>query len=266
MAEYTPSVRYALCDVRKAQMYWHGFLKFTAVFFLMLVLLLTLGCRVANDSEFDSHSRVLSVTGHGQVSVAPDVAVVDFGVSVLEKSVLEAQSTATSLMRAVMGSLSVNGIDDDDIVTTDFSITPEFGFSRDGERDFLGFRVVNRVSVKVRQIDNVGRIIDDGVNQAGDNVIINGIYFTVDAPEKLFDRARELAVIDGQQIATRLAHSSGIELGELLEIQETRNNGSQPGRFMERTFSGETTNTDVPPISSGQITRSVLVDLHYSIR
>ena len=78
------------------------------------------------------------------------------------------------------------------LATTFFSIQPEYTFDQvtetlaNGERitrrerRLVGYRVTNTLSVTIRDLDNVGTIIDATVDAGGDATRLNSISFTVD--------------------------------------------------------------------------------------
>ena len=118
--------------------------------------------------------RAISVSGHGEVLIQPDVAVLQVGVSVLDESVAAARERAATAMDKVLASVKGNGVADDDIQTTSFSIQPEYDYS-DNTAKLRGFRVFNSVSIKIRKLDSASKVIDDAVAAGGDDAVVNGI-------------------------------------------------------------------------------------------
>lgn len=163
----------------------------------------------------------ISVTGNGSVTVTPDIAVLNLGVEVTAKTVAEARSQAAEAMAAVQQTLVDNGIAEADIKTTSFSIQPQYNFRSNETPEVTGYTVSNRLSVKVRAIDDVSEVLDDAAEAGGDAVRINGISFTVDEPEQFQDEARRLAMEDARERAEQLASLAGVTLGRARTISES---------------------------------------------
>lgn len=166
-----------------------------------------------------AQAQGISVTGTGEASAAPDLALLTVGVSVLRDSVREAREEAAEAMNAVIDSIKDNGVADEDIQTRRFSIQPDFDFD-DGRRELRGFRVTNIVSAKLRDLDRVGDIIDDAAEAGEDAVEIQGLNFTIDDPDELQAQARDDAVADARAKAERLAELAGVKLGDPISISE----------------------------------------------
>jgi uncharacterized protein YggE len=163
----------------------------------------------------------ISVTGNGGVTVTPDIAVLSVGVEVTAETVAIARSQAAEAMAQLQQTLTDNGILDADITTTSFSIQPQYDYRSDDTPTIIGYMVSNRLSVKVRAIDDVSKVLDDAAEAGGDAVRINGISFTVDEPEQFQDEARKLAMEDARERAEQLAMLAGVTLGKARTISES---------------------------------------------
>ena len=132
-------------------------------------------------------------------------------------------------MTAIVAFLTTNGVAERDIRTQSFNISPQYTFqeridstgSRTNERVLTGYQVTNTVSVKVRELDQTGAILDGVVKAGGDLVRVNGSSFSVDDPAPLKVQARELAVQQALEKAQELATLTGVSLGRLIFISET---------------------------------------------
>jgi uncharacterized protein YggE len=160
------------------------------------------------------------VTGEGKVTVTPDVAIVNLGAEAQAKTVELARKQAEEAMTAVMAELDSFGVADEDIQTQQFSIYPVRRWFEDREV-LLGYRVVNMVNVKIREIDSAGSIIDAVAAAGGDYIRINSINFTVDDPTEYHEEVRELAMEDAESKAEQLADLSGVSLGRPTYINES---------------------------------------------
>lgn len=183
------------------------------------------------------------VTGNGKASGAPDIAVVSMGVESVEETAAAARANAARAMQSVMNALTRAGIADADIQTRYFNISPRYQSveiercdddngeeGQEGtdektcykiwENRLIGYSVSNQASVKIRNLNNVGTIIDQVTEAAGDLVRINNIGFQIEDPQPLEDAARANAVADMKRKAAMLAELSGVKLGRLVYLNE----------------------------------------------
>ncbi len=203
------------------------------------------------------------VTGEGSVSVVPDIAILTVGVEARADTVEEALEEASEAMNAIMEALLDNGVAEEDIQTRWFSIYPVTRWIN-GHEVLLGYRVSNTATVTIRDMDNVGLIIDEVAEAGGDLTRINGISFTVDDPDSYYDQAREEAILDAIAKAQQMASLTGVELGDPIYITELNYYTPYPYYWdygyalnMEAGYS--------TPISPGQTDISVMVQIVFSI-
>jgi len=161
------------------------------------------------------------VTGQGEVSAVPDIAVISLGIESEDDSVATARDRAAAAMNDVMDTLSSNGIADKDIQTQYFNIQQVRTWDRETEREVVtGYRVTNTVTVTVRDMEKVGTIIDAVTDAGGDLTRINGINFSIDDPEEYYDEARKEAMADARKKAEELAKLANVGLGAATYISE----------------------------------------------
>ena len=154
------------------------------------------------------------VSGSGDVTVVPDIAVLNLGVYVQMDTLEAAQAQAAESMAAIMAALESSNIDEKDIQTSNYGISPMWNWDKDGNRYLYGYYVSNAVTVKVRNTDNTGSIIDAVVDAGGEYTVINGISFTVDNTEAYYTEARAKAIANAIAKATQIAELTGVTLGE----------------------------------------------------
>lgn len=183
------------------------------------------------------------VSGNGKASGAPDIAVISLGVESVEDTAAIARARAAAAMNRVTQVLTDAGIASSDIQTRYFSINPRYQgveiercdeAEPEGEQEgstekscytvwesrLIGYEVSNQASVKIRNLSNVGTIIDQVTEAAGDLVRINGINFNIENPQPLQDEARTNAVADMKRKAEMLAELAGVKLGRLVYLNE----------------------------------------------
>ena len=178
----------------------------------------------------------ISVTGEATVSVAPDQAQIDGGVTSDAKTAREASEANNAAMGKVLLALKGAGIEEKDYQTSRLSLQPQYAPNRTGSSPITGYRASNRVTIRVRDVTKVANVIDVLVGAGAND--IGGINFTVSQASKLLDEAREKAVADARRKAEIYAKAAGVTLGEPLSISEEgapaptvpRQDGSADGR------------------------------------
>ena len=112
--------------------------------------------------------RSISLSGHGEVRMAPDLAVVTVGVMSSAATAREAPDANTKAMQGVMASLTAAGIEARDIQTSNFSVNPRYDYGQNNAQPpkVIGYDVSNNVSVTVRKLDSLGAVLDQVVSSA----------------------------------------------------------------------------------------------------
>jgi len=163
----------------------------------------------------------ISVTGVGKLSVAADMAILNIGVQSQGQTATAAQQLAAKAMDDVMAALKANGIAEKDITTTNYSVYADYNYSYGYyEAKIVGYTASNNITIKVRDIKNVGNIVDVVVAAGGNDVRVNNVSFTIDNPAAYDVVARELAMADALVRAQQLADLGGVKLGKPSYITE----------------------------------------------
>ena len=215
------------------------------------------------------------VTGQGKIAVEPDLVLLSIGVDSTGSTVNEANGKASAAMNAIVKALKDAGIEDKDIQTTSFNIFPQYEYReelvsgiRRGKQVLVGYRVNNTASIKIRDLDSVGEIIDDVVTAGGDSTRVNNIRFTVEDPKPMMTQLREQAVADAMTKAQHFADLTGVGLGRLIFVSEggstspiIRNFGNQRMAFAESAMGAP-----APSISGGELDLSLNVQAVFAIQ
>jgi uncharacterized protein len=191
----------------------------------------------------------ISVSGMGEVTGTPDTVEVGLGVSVLGETVDEAATTAAEKARALIESLTTNGVAEEDITTTDYSIYPEYDYSGNEQR-LIGYRVSNTVKAKIRDLDSTGAVLDAATVAGGDDVVVNGLSFSIEDNDELVAAAREAAWNDAMTKANQLAELSEQTLGEATTITETVSMPPIPIPYAEEAAVDRAVETPIEPGTS----------------
>ena len=225
------------------------------------------GVALAANSGGNSQNTGIWVTGEGKVMVVPDLMLITLGIESQEPTVAEAQSKAAQAMDAIISVLLGQGIAEKDIQTQYFNISRVTRWVPDEDREeVIGYRVTNTVTVKVRQLDNAGVIIDAVAAAAGDLTRINGISFTVENPTPYYNQAREKAMQDAIAKATQVAGLAGVALDKVTYINVGSSYSPVPIRALD-SYSKEAAGAMLTtPISAGELEIQTTVTIAFGIK
>lgn len=207
-------------------------------------------------------SRTMTVTATGDAAGAPDMAVFTIGVETEGPSAAVALRTNSANMRATIDKLQELGIEERDIQTSNLMVNPRYDYDNAQNRPrLIGFVATNTVTAQLRNLDNVGAVLDETI-QAGANKI-NSLTFTFSEPQPLFDEARKSAVAKAKAQAELLSESAGVRLGPILTIQDGFVSSPMPRTPMARM---EAAFDQSVPVASGESMVTASVTIVYEIQ
>jgi uncharacterized protein YggE len=203
----------------------------------------------------------ISVTGEATVSVAPDLAQIDGGVTSEAKTAREASDANNAAMGKVLLALKGAGIEEKDFQTSRLSLQPQIAPSRSGPpgpSTIVGYRASNRVTVRLRDVTKVASVIDTMVGAGAND--IGGINFMVSQASKHLDDARDQAVADARRKAEIYAKAAGVTLGAPISISE----GGAPAPITFRRMA--TGMAAATPVAAGEETLHITVGVAWAIK
>ena len=217
----------------------------------------------------------ISVSGHGEVMEAPDLATITFSVVSDAATVAAAQAAATTKQNAVTAYLTSQGIADADIQTSGYSVYPQYEYQNavcpqpaiyngssgassqavvycpPGKQTLTGYEASQTTTVKIRDLTKAGNILAGVGNQGASN--ISGLNFTFDNPDQPQNDARAKAIADAQQKAQTLAKQLGVNLVRVVSFNE--NGGGGPVPMVYSMAAGTSANkAAAPEVNPGQNT------------
>lgn len=209
-------------------------LKMVNVFVIMLTIFLIAATLYAfklyRNVDFDTPiSNTITVNGEGEVFAVPDVATFSFGAMSSAKTVTEAQKTVTDKISKALALVKGAGVEDKDIKTTDYNVSPRYEYINfpctnvclPSKQNLVGYDVSQTISVKVRKVENAGKILE---SLGGTEVTnISSLQFTIDDQNKLEADARAKAITDAKAKAKVLASDLGVRLVRIVNFSESGN-------------------------------------------
>jgi len=213
--------------------------------------------------EAANATGTISVTGVGEVTVTPDTANIQIGVQVFSEELSDAQRQSNEQITAIIETIKEAGIEEKDIQTSNFSVSIRQQYDNQGiATAVLGYDIYNTLSVTVRDLNDLGSILDQVV-AAGANQIYGIYFYTTDLTEATA-QARANAVKDAEARAQQLAEAAGVEVGSIVNISE----GFSAAPYM--TDYGKGAGADMAagsavPIQTGSQTVQISVSVTYQI-
>jgi uncharacterized protein len=114
------------------------------------------------------------------------------------------------------------------------------------------------VQVVVRNLDKLGDVLDRLVSLGANEMA--GLSFDVSQAEKLKDEAREEAVANAQRRAKLYAEAAGVQLGEVINIDEGGDNSPRP------IFAARALKAEAVPIERGSETLEATVTVTWALK
>jgi len=211
------------------------------------------------------NANQITVSGEGKVYAKPDVALVSFGVTTQGLTVAEVTKSNTDKMNAVIAAVKALKVDEKDIQTTNYSLTPLYNWTEKTGNIFQGYTLEQDVQVKIRDFTKIGDILS-GATTAGANVV-GGLQFTIDNPEQFKEQARAAAIAKAKANAQNLAKESGVDLGKLINVYENSSPYPVVYNSMAKDVAvGGGVSAPVPTVQPGQQEIDVTINLTYQVK
>lgn len=176
--------------------------------------------------------NTIQVIGEGEITVAPDVAYVNFGIQTQGKTAEEAQAANAEQFKKLETLLfDTYKLAKADVKTSGFHVYPEYSYPENGSPTINGYSASHTVTVTYRKVDEIGALIDDA-SKAGVNHV-NNVQFGTEKQDEYELQAIEKALDRAKVKAEAIAKHSGKQLAGVLTISE--NAGvAQPVVYAER--------------------------------
>lgn len=217
-------------------------------------------------NEATKEENLITVNGSGTVKVKPDIGYVNLGVENFEEDAQLSQNKTTETMNRVINEIKKAGIDEDDIKTIAYNIykTQKYETSPSGldkERRREGFESRHIVEVTVRNIDEIGEIIDIASRAGANN--INNIRFGIVDEEKHYNEALKIAMNSASNKAKAIASTFGGSISKPYSIDES--SYSSPIMYREVEKFAAMDQASAPMVETGEldITARVMVKYKY---
>ncbi|MFQ5665067.1 MAG: SIMPL domain-containing protein [Candidatus Binatia bacterium] len=222
---------------------------------------------VATGNPTAASRRTISVTGHGEVTAAPDIAVLTVTVETTAPRAADAvrdnASRSVKVVRALKGLVG----DQDTITTTRYSLEPRYEPAKRGGQTpphIIGYVARNAVEVRSRKIEAVGAFID-AATTAGANRV-SGLQFTLSNRNKPLRAALKQAGAEARAQAESVAHALGVTLGSVTSATTSTGPIVQPRYFQGRGMAAAMKARPPTQVEPGTISVSATLQVTYEIQ
>ncbi len=230
--------------------------------YLILVILGALFLSACEDETIilpSDQQKHIYVSGTATITAPPDIATVQIGVQTFNEDVEEAVAENNTKAEDIIAAIRQQGVAEKDIQTSRFNIYPQRDYQNNRPDKIIGFQVDNVVSATVRDLDDIGKVLQAAIDAGANN--INGLNFSVDDPTSIRDEARAEAIKDARRRADIMAEAAGVEVGNVISITET----SYPGPIIARESYDKAAFAGAVPIQPGELELTIQVQVVFAI-
>lgn len=220
-------------------------------------------------------TNLISITGSGEAFAKPDVAEISFSVTAESATVADTQDKAAKVENEVTAFLKKEGVEEKDVKTSNYSLSPRYEYRATvctptycppgDTRVLIGYEVRESIVVKVRKIDEAGKIL---AGLGGFGVTdISGVNLTVDDPEKAQNEARREAIKEVREKAKELAQDLDVRLKRIVSFSEDNGGAITPLYGLEKMGIGGAADVSVraPSLPVGENAFRSNVTITYEI-
>jgi uncharacterized protein YggE len=203
----------------------------------------------------EPNSRI-SVSASGQVTTAPDKAVVTVEIEASAPNASTARTRVAENVSSVREALVASGLEESQITTADFDIYRHVERPRRGEDDEeqVVTRARHELRIELDSVDAAGEVIDTAVENGATNV--HDVSFTIsrDTREELKQEALEDAMASARAKADTLAGQANLTIANVDVVTTGLAHDSGGRTAYEATpapADGARTNVEAGPVTVG---------------
>jgi uncharacterized protein YggE len=171
-------------------------------------------------AEKGSADQTITTIGTGKAPSHPDTAEIRMEVCTKAASAAAARTDNKTVIEALLRRLQDLGVARRDVQVNRLAVVPQLlqNISDVQEREVVGYKLTSEVRVKVRVLDRLDKVVDDLTAQGPG--LVRDVRLVVDDPKGPWDQASRKAMADARRKAEQLAREAGVELGEVLHVEQ----------------------------------------------
>jgi uncharacterized protein YggE len=229
---------------------------------LPLLVAAAVAAPAAAEVQVAATGPIVELTVNESVEAEPDIVTVSAGVTTQARTAVEAMRTNATAMKAVVDRIKALGIAERDIQTTGINLGAMYDYNQQTQRQvFRGYQAGNRVSVKLRDIQRTGDVLDALV--AAGATDLGGPDWSIDDDTAARAQARRQAMETARAQALDYARGAGYSDIRLLEVSEQI--APQRPMPMMRMAQAEAADAASTPVQPGMVEAGVTVRVTYEM-
>lgn len=205
---------------------------------------------------------LLQINADGSSEARPDLATINLGVTTEGQTAQAALQENARRMTALTQALRRAGVAERDIQTSNVSVHPQQQYREGQEPLITGYQANNTVNARVRNVNNLGRVIDAAVAAGGNT--IHGVSFSHAEPEAQLDAARRDAIAEARRRADLYANALNMRVVRIVAVSE--GGGYSPPIPMSMMAARNMAQDASTPISPGEIETRASVSVTFELQ
>ena len=176
---------------------------------------------VSSNTSTNGDVHTITVSGSGTASLKATLFSTYVGVETQANTTIDAINQNAERMSSVVAALRAFGLTDDEMQTSQFSVSAVYKREHPWDvGELIGFRVVNDITITSNKTDQIGKIIDTAVTAGANRV--GGITFTLpeEKIQELKVEAMQNAAEDAKLRATTYTTTLGTSILGVVSISE----------------------------------------------
>ncbi|MEE4199551.1 SIMPL domain-containing protein [Erythrobacter sp.] len=219
---------------------------------------------LAQQAEIEAEGPVIALTIFEEVTAEPDLVTIGAGVSTEAPTAVEAMRENARQMTRVIDRIKSLGVAEKDIQTSGINLNAQYDYQRNERPVFRGYQVSNRVSVKLRELDETGEVLDALVVAGATD--LSGPSFSLEDDTAAKAQARERAIARAQERAMSYARGFGYSGVRVLSVSETiQGSGPTPPMMARDESAIIVTGASRAPVQPGLVGTGVSITVQYEM-
>ena len=199
---------------------------------LLSFALLLMSSIASANSHLPSHQHI-AITGYGEISVKPDIAILHLSVEHTSAKSTEAKAEVDKRFNSFLKGLETYRIKEENVVASRINVSPRYEYSQKERKQIhIGFIANRTIAVTVDQLSHLSDVMDLALKHQVNQV--NHVEMASSKELALKQQAVELAIQNAKTNAKALAESFGASLGKVYSINAQNNQQIGPYGNMEK--------------------------------
>lgn len=253
---------------------------FLAVSSLCVIIFLLTSCLESDIPQYESallsdastagdFESSITVSGEGTVKAVADLVLANISVVTEKPTSEEAVEENSTISNAVIDAIERIDAEYIRVQTAGYSLNPLYYYQDESSPpEIYAYRVTSSINVETTDIEKIGQIITLAIENGANDISSLRFDLSVSAKEQAKKEALRKASLDAASKAGAIADSLGLELANIIMINESGTSYPGPVYSLQKIESVISEDRElVPPVVEPQeIEVSSSVDITYSFR